>query len=133
MPQSPHAILYGDGYYPTALHLFEALKFLPHRPDIAEMIRQAPSNALARLSKRHARAMRADWDYVAVQMMDEALYHKFCQHVEAREVLLGTGSSQLVFEAGEEPFRDFGLQENGMARSLERVRSKLLRNLSDDN
>ena len=37
---SLHSVLYEDRSYPTALHLIEAWKFLPHRPDLAERIRQ---------------------------------------------------------------------------------------------
>jgi hypothetical protein len=36
---SPHSVAYHDELYPTALHLFEARKFLDHRPDLAEHIR----------------------------------------------------------------------------------------------
>ena len=36
----PHSVLYEGMLYPTVLHLLEARKFLPHRPDLAERIRQ---------------------------------------------------------------------------------------------
>ena len=36
---SPHRVVYRGLPYPTALHLFEARKFLDHRPDLAEQIR----------------------------------------------------------------------------------------------
>jgi hypothetical protein len=37
---SPHTVLYEDELYRRALHLFEARKFLDHRPDLAERIRE---------------------------------------------------------------------------------------------
>ena len=40
LQDSPHSVLYEGKQYPTVLHLFEALKFLPNRPDLAERIRQ---------------------------------------------------------------------------------------------
>lgn len=36
---SPHGVMYEDDLYPTALHLYEALKYLKHRPDLADRIR----------------------------------------------------------------------------------------------
>jgi hypothetical protein len=37
---SLHDVEYEKGLYPTARHLFEARKFLDHRPDLADRIRQ---------------------------------------------------------------------------------------------
>lgn len=39
MNHSPHRVLYQNKLYPSALHLLEALKFVNHRPDLAERIR----------------------------------------------------------------------------------------------
>ena len=38
---SLHTVVYEDEQYPTALHLFEARKFPPHRLDLVSRIRQA--------------------------------------------------------------------------------------------
>ncbi|KAF8885768.1 hypothetical protein BD779DRAFT_657778 [Infundibulicybe gibba] len=39
MNHSPHRVLYANKTYPSATHLHEALKYLDHRPDLAERIR----------------------------------------------------------------------------------------------
>lgn len=39
MNHSPHRVIHQNKTYPTALHLHEALKYLGHRPDLAEQIR----------------------------------------------------------------------------------------------
>ena len=47
---SLHSVVYEDKSYPTALHLFEACKFLPHRPDLAERIRQCKRAELSSIT-----------------------------------------------------------------------------------
>ena len=43
IPSSPHSVHWNHKQYPTASHLHEALKFMGHRPDIAEAIRHCPT------------------------------------------------------------------------------------------
>ncbi|KAI0029255.1 hypothetical protein K488DRAFT_56763 [Vararia minispora EC-137] len=129
MTQRPDVILYDGDSYPTALHLFEALKYLPHRPDVARMIREAPLQDMSAISERHAAAMRPDWDNVALQMMDDVLYHKFRQHARARDILLATGNAPLLHQDAGDAFWGGGpddLGENHMGRALERVRQRLI-------
>ena len=42
---SLHSVLYDGKVYPTALHLFEARKFLPNRRDLAKRVRQRAGRA----------------------------------------------------------------------------------------
>jgi len=59
---SPFRVRYMNMDYPTALHLIEALKFLPDRPDIAEQIRQCDVvEDVYPLAARHAEDMRPNW------------------------------------------------------------------------
>ena len=63
---SPHTVVYEDELYPTALHLFEARKFLPHRPDLADRIRQCENvEQVASISAELAEFIRRDWSIVA--------------------------------------------------------------------
>ena len=59
---SPHPVRYDGEEYPTALHLFEARKFLDHRPEIALSIRlcERVDEAL-RISAEMSTYMRPDW------------------------------------------------------------------------
>jgi Family of unknown function (DUF6535) len=64
---SLHSVLYEDELYPTALHLFEARKFLPSRPDLADRIRQCEQvEQVASVSADLAEFMRRDWAFVAL-------------------------------------------------------------------
>ena len=74
---SLHSVLYEDELYPTALHLFEARKFLPHRPDLADRIRQCERvEEVASISAELAEFMRRDWYFVALSIVS-----KFSRHV----------------------------------------------------
>ena len=68
---SPHSILYQDMVYPTAMHLFEAHKFLDHRPDLAERIRRCEhvegvTETIAELEDFARRDWDWDWENIAL-------------------------------------------------------------------
>ena len=70
VPTSRHSVLYMEDLYPTALHLFEARKFLDDRPDIAERIRQCErADQVNALSTDLAGFKRRDWDNVALSIV----------------------------------------------------------------
>lgn len=67
-PTSLHKILYKKKLYPTAAHLFEAHKFLKHKPELAERIRTssefaAEMDSLSRTFERDG-FVRSDWALV---------------------------------------------------------------------
>ena len=71
---SSHPVNYNRKVYPTAYHLWEAFKFLGHRPDIAEQIRrtgQGPGGikATRQIAHEQAEAMRLDWENVAIEFV----------------------------------------------------------------
>ena len=64
---SPHSVVYEEDLYPTALHLFEARKFLHHKPDFAERIRQCEHvEEVTALSAELGEFARWDWGNVAL-------------------------------------------------------------------
>ena len=145
---SPHRVMYEDELYPTALHLFEALKFLPHRPDLAEQIRLCEHvEEVTAISASFAENTRRDWGNVALStvrlfflssmyagssdwtdgQMDEVLYLKFRQHSDLRALLLGTFPAELIYvESGDAFWGDgAGAGMNELGKSLMRVREQL--------
>lgn len=103
---SPHALEYEGKLYPSAIHLWHALRFLrrPARgrgrgrnaeeslhPELADAIRQAAEPELYADQWAHAGAIgkdgtimrslqRPDWEEVQMEKMDEVLALKFTQH-----------------------------------------------------
>ena len=67
---SPHTIVYEDELYPTAVHLFEARKFLMHRPDLADRIRQCERvEEVSGIGSELAVFTRRDWGNVALSIV----------------------------------------------------------------
>ena len=71
---SPHA--------PSPLTVFQAHKFMPHRPDLARHIRLLPnSRAALEDSGRLKQYQRLDWFDVNIAVMDIVLEAKFTQYL----------------------------------------------------
>jgi ribA/ribD-fused uncharacterized protein len=131
---SHHNVNYHGCLYPTSEHLFQSLKFIPHRPDIAEHIRACPrpSAALSE-ARRHKEHQRPDWFHVNIQMMDEVLRLKFSQHPELKAELLSTGDLELIEDSDKDSFWGIGKDgqgQNELGKGLERLREKFRRGLA---
>ncbi|KDR79525.1 hypothetical protein GALMADRAFT_37499, partial [Galerina marginata CBS 339.88] len=126
--QSPHRLLYRDQIYPTAMHLFEAMKYIDHRPDIAETIRNcAHVNDVYLLSLKFEEFQRRDWADNYFDVLDEVLLIKFKQHPDLRVELCGTLGAKIIYT---EPDNYWGIGQDGqgqnmLGRTLVRVREKL--------
>ncbi|KAJ7746943.1 hypothetical protein DFH07DRAFT_962785 [Mycena maculata] len=130
---SPHRILYNEQYYPSVMHLYEAMKYLPDNPVLAERIRLCPDvggvHPLSEQLLREAPA-RHDWARVHLDYMTEAILHKFRQHPDLRAMLLGTGNAPLIYADEQDTFWGEGpgqSGENHLGRILETVREELRR------
>ncbi|KAJ7132053.1 DUF1768-domain-containing protein, partial [Mycena epipterygia] len=133
---SSHPIFYNDVRYPSAMHLHEAMKYLPNNPALAEHIRtcgdasrvHAVSQEIARSAPN---AVRGDWKTAYLPLMQEVLLHKFRQHPDLRTMLLGTGDAQLIYADEEDPHWGEGAPGQGgsnyLGRILEGVREELRR------
>ena len=63
---SPHTVVYRNLVYPTALHLYEAHKFLDHKPEIAEQIRLSEVQWVTGISGLFEDFMRRDWGNIGL-------------------------------------------------------------------
>ncbi|KDQ51288.1 hypothetical protein JAAARDRAFT_140643 [Jaapia argillacea MUCL 33604] len=98
LPNSSHRILYRNQLFPTMLHLLQAFKLFDDREDLPEHLRLCGEVAITgNNSPRLEDLARPDRGMHVLDWMDEALYLKFTQHPELRELLLNTGSADLVF------------------------------------
>ena len=71
---SRHRVHWDHRQWPTGLHLLEAMKLLPDRPDLAERIRQCgmAEEAMA-ISEGYREYWRRDWDQIAVERVRRVL------------------------------------------------------------
>lgn len=128
--------LYVDGArYPTAEHLFQAQKFIDHRPDIANKVRKAsnPIEAI-RIARTYASDVRSDWikDGVNVATMRMVLLTKFTQYSDLRLALLETGDAEIVhaspndaFWGSAAPAQSEGRGRNMLGRTIMQTRELL--------
>ncbi|GJE95780.1 NADAR family protein [Phanerochaete sordida] len=126
---SQHPVEHNGKSYPTAVHLFQAHKFLDTSADIAESIRvqATPKDAVDEAS-RHSYAQRTDWRSVNREYMDLVLDAKFAQHPALRETLLATGDKELVEASPYDDFWGYGPNKNGrneFGKCLMKLRERL--------
>ncbi|KAI6167259.1 hypothetical protein EDD17DRAFT_1687056 [Pisolithus thermaeus] len=127
---SSDPVEYHGKIYPTSEHLFQSLKFLPHRPELAEHMRTCSKRPRAVFDEAHrfSPEARPDWLKVRIEMMDVALWHKFTQNTHLKDELLSTGDAELVEDSDKDAFWGVGPDGNGgnqLGKALQRLRTKL--------
>ncbi len=103
-----------DGlYWKTSEHYFQAQKFDRH-PDYFEAIRLAktPKKA-ATMGRDRSRPLRKDWENVKDDIMRAAVLKKFEAHKDIREILLSTGSEDIVEKTTGDYYWGCGTNGNG--------------------
>lgn len=92
-------ILLDNKVWPTAEHLFQALKFTgdADNPEYQEQIRNAytPTEA-ARMGRSRQVKIRSDWDKVKVKAMLRVINLKALQHRSVIDALRSSGDALLV-------------------------------------
>ena len=132
---SEHPV-YVDGHkYATAEHLFQAQKFIDHRPDIAQKVRKAQNAIEAiRIARLYVKEVRGDWikDGVNVSTIRMVLLTKFTQHTDLRLALLETGDAEIIHASANDAFwgsaakpNQFGRGRNMLGRTLVQTRELL--------
>jgi ribA/ribD-fused uncharacterized protein len=109
--------------------VFQAHKFLDHRPDLAERIRLISSaREVLQEATRLRRLQRNDWFDVNVEIMDFILDLKFTQHPQLARMLYYTGDADLIEDSPVDSF--WGIGEDGQGRNelgkaLMRLRARM--------
>lgn len=81
--------------WPTSEHYFQAQKFAG--TPSAEEIRAEPSPMkAAKMGRDRRRPFRSDWEAVKDDVMRRALVAKFSQHASLWELLVDTGTAELI-------------------------------------
>ncbi|TFK28948.1 hypothetical protein FA15DRAFT_664592 [Coprinopsis marcescibilis] len=130
--RSGHPVQHSGRVYPTAAHLFEAMKYMKHHPELGEKIRVCGDvDAVFELSLKCSHYMREDWVEVSTWKLERILYLKFTQHPELRKLLLDTHPRTIVCSDLDEVFRSLYHREpasptqNAFGDVLVRVRERL--------
>ncbi|CAO1625462.1 unnamed protein product [Sympodiomycopsis kandeliae] len=131
-------IYYDNIRYPSAEHLFQSLKFMPHKPELAKSIRkiELPSDAI-RLARKNAQFVRSGWrqEGLNVIAMRQVLLLKFTQHSALRSRLIQTGDRELLNSSPTDVFWGTGraigaskpaVGRNELGKALMKTRESLL-------
>ncbi|KAG8993593.1 hypothetical protein FRB90_000655, partial [Tulasnella sp. 427] len=128
---APYPVVFRGKEYPTSEHLFQARKFLDHRPLLAEHIRKGSDRPRFAFNeaRRFAPETRKDWKEKSIEIMEEIIEAKFTQHVKLKRLLLDTGERYLIENAGQyDDFWGNGADGNGrneLGLALMRLRKTL--------
>lgn len=60
-------MVFNNRVYPTALHLYEAHKFLDRNPEVAEQIRRSEVQWVTAVSEQFANLKRRDWGNIGLR------------------------------------------------------------------
>ncbi|KAI4518451.1 DUF1768-domain-containing protein [Schizophyllum commune Loenen D] len=128
---SPHSVRYKGKRYPTSEHLYQAFKFMKHKPYLAEHIRTCSSAPLRALieARRFGPEKRRDWEEKKVEKMEKALWYKFTQHLDLWQELVNTGDAELVENSPYDWFWGIGQDGKGrneLGKALMRLRKELV-------
>ena len=110
-------------WWPSAEHYFQAGKFLDY--ELQEKIRVELEPGVAKHLGRTLGPLRPDWDEIKRTRLKHALLEKFWAHSSARNLLLSTENSHIVFGSTVDPF--FGVGPDGCGQNLMGVELQNLR------
>lgn len=135
---SDHAVYLDGVRYATAEHLFQSLKFLPSRPEIANKVRKANAAPEAiREARKNIASVKRGWigQGKNVEAMRTVLLLKFSQHSKLGRQLLLTGDAELIEASPTDAFWGSaagsanggipGLGRNELGKALVRTRETI--------
>jgi ribA/ribD-fused uncharacterized protein len=130
---SPHPVEWQGIVYPTGAHLFEALRYLPNNPEIAQQIARLSTveEALGESARwQNAGYEKPDWPSLYMTHLTEVLIAKFRQHPDLMHMLVSTQNDYLIYHDENDDFWGDGIDglgRNELGQALIRVRDQFQR------
>ncbi len=126
---SKHSFVLEDKEWATSEIYFQAKKF--EGSEHEEIIRSMKNSLkAAQYGRRRDLPLREDWDQVKDDIMRKAVYAKFSQNEDIRNVLISTGKEELIEETTTDYYWGCGAENMGknmLGIILMEVREKLRR------
>lgn len=124
---SKYSFVLDDKLWPTSEIYFQSKKF--EGTEHEEIIRNMDNSLEAsKYGRRRDLPIRPDWDQVKDDIMRKAVYAKFSQNKILKEILLSTGSQEIVEETTNDDYWGCGSNKNGknmLGKILMETREKL--------
>lgn len=104
-----------DKWWMTSEHYFQAQKF--KNTEFEDMIRlvDSPMKA-AEIGRNRELPLRKDWEKVKDNVMRQAVYAKFSQNLEIKEILLSTKEEILIENTSNDYY--WGCGKNGSGKNM---------------
>ncbi len=127
---SPHAIELGGEDWATVEHYYQAQKFLGTEFEhlMAEIQAAATPEIAAKIGRSPEYQPHPDWDLHKCAVMERAVWQKFTTHLSIQQILIETGSAEIIEDSPGDYFWGCGRDRNGanhLGRILMRVRATL--------
>jgi ribA/ribD-fused uncharacterized protein len=124
---SAHGFDLDGKHWSTSEHYFQAQKFI--NTEFYDKVHAAKSaRQAANIGRDRNLPLRADWEQVKEDAMRRALYAKFTSHAKLKEILLSSGTEQLVEKTSGDYYWGCGTNGTGQNRLgvlLMQLRDKL--------
>ena len=110
---SPHGIEVNELWWQTVEHYFQAQKFTD--ANYVELIRQAPTaKKAAELGRSRKLPIKQNWEEIKDTIMFEAVLKKFQTHKKLAQMLIETGSQDIVENAPGDYYWGCGADGSGL-------------------
>ncbi|MBI4751636.1 MAG: NADAR family protein [Acidobacteria bacterium] len=127
---SAHSFKLKDKVWPTVEHYFQAQKFAGTEHEKTIRLIASPMIA-ARQGRDRKKPLRKDWESVKTSIMREAVFAKFTQHEDLKQILLNTGDAKLIEDSPRDSYWGCGKSGNGLnmlGQILMSIREEIRRN-----
>jgi N-glycosidase YbiA len=127
---SPYSIELDEQKWTTVEHYYQAHKFQGTSFEylMAEIQAAATPEMAAKIGRDPAHQPRPDWDLNKCAVMYRAIWQKFSTHLGIQQILLETGSAEIIEDSPVDSFWGCGIDRSGqnqLGRILMRVRGEL--------
>ncbi len=120
---SAFAVMYNGRVWMTSEHAYQAAKF--DDENVVELIHQALSaHDSKKIAHNYSNKVRANWNEIKVEVMEDVLRAKISQHTYIREKLLGTEKREVIEDSHKDSFWGRGIDYRG-ANMLGKVWMKI--------
>lgn len=111
---SAHAVRIGGEEFKTVEHAYHYQKYKDDHPEVAKIIKEAPSPwAAMQIDRMHVKKRRSDWQKVKVGIMTELVTLKHTQNEDVRGILKRSAGKRIVENSPWDDFWGIGKDNNG--------------------
>ena len=109
---SNHGFEQKGEYWNTVEHYFQAQKFAETAYEEEVRLAKTPMDA-AKKGRDRKKPLRDDWELIKDKVMKDAVLKKFSTHADIRDLLISTGSQEIIEATTDDYYWGCGLDGTG--------------------